>query len=170
MMELGHSFWIECSHILPDPLGVPVMHGHSYQITVFIPTSAENPYPLDRISGLIGMMRRGIDHKHLNDVMETPTMECIAEWVYTNLQCEVRPTRVIVSRPSIGACVEFLPEASTAAFWRSKNDYSQAEIRHMKKGLAQAWRRVELCNERLRKNGLPEVWTDMTSERGLADK
>jgi 6-pyruvoyltetrahydropterin/6-carboxytetrahydropterin synthase len=169
MMEIGHSFWIECAHLLQDPLGVERLHGHSYQVTVWAETNPDEPTPLGVVSGFASLVRGKIDHYYLNDIIPEPTMEKIAMWVYENIQGP-RPTRITVARPSIGATLEFYPDATAAAFWRAKNDYTQGEIRHMKKGLAQAWRRVELCNQRLKENGLREVWTDLTSEYGLANK
>jgi len=164
-MELACSFWIEAAHLLPDPLGIERLHGHSYQITVYVETSPDNPTPLPLLSGFCAFVRADLDHRNLNDVMPSPTMESIALWVYEHIQGP-RPTRVTVSRPSIGASVDYWPECSGAAFWRAKHEYTQAEIRHMKKGLAQAWRITELANQRLRENGLREVWSDLGSEKG----
>lgn len=166
MMEVGHSFWIEVAHLLPDPLGVERVHGHSYQITVFVPTDPANPTPLGLLSGFCGLnIKSHLDHCYINDVIAEPTMENIAMWVYEHIQGP-RPTRITVARPSIGASLDYYPDASGAAFWRAKHEYTQAEIRHMKKGLAQAWSITEIANKRLKENGLPEVWSDMGSEFG----
>lgn len=167
-MELGHTFWIEVAHKLHDPLGVERLHGHSYRITVYVETLPDNPTPLGRLSGFCGFVKGDLDHRYINEVIEQPTMENIALWVYEHIQGS-RPTRITVSRPSINASLEYYPNASGAAFWRAKNDYTQAEIRHMKKGLSQAWGITKLANERLKANGLPEVWSDMGSEFGRAE-
>lgn len=164
-MELSRSFWVEASHVLPDPLGVDCMHGHSYLITVCVETHPDNPTPLGLLSGFCDFIKADLDHKHLNDIMASPTMESIAMWVYERIQGP-RPTRITVARPSIGASLDFYPDASGAAFWRAKHEYTQAEIRHMKKGLAQAWGITEIANQRLKQNGLPEVWSDLGSEKG----
>lgn len=165
MMEIGHTFCIEVAHLLPDPLGVERVHGHSYEITVYAETFPDNPTPLGLLSGFCSFIKADLDHRYLNDVIASPTMENIALWIYEHIQGP-RPTRVVVSRPSIGAKLEFLPDCSGAAFWRAKHEYTQAEIRHMKKGLAQAWSITELANQRLKENGLPEVWSDLGSEKG----
>jgi hypothetical protein len=165
MMEIGNSFWIEVAHILPDPLGVERLHGHSYKITVWAQTNPENPTPLGLLSGFSSMVKADLDHYYLNDKIENPTMERIALWIYEHIQGP-RPSRITISRPSIGASLEFYPDASGAAFWRAKHEYTQAEIRHMKKGLAQAWNITEIANKRLKENGLPEVLSDLGSERG----
>lgn len=165
MMEVGHSFWIEVAHLLSDPLGVERVHGHSYQITVYVETSPENPTPLGLLAGFCGFVKGDIDHLYINDVIPQPTMENIAMWVYERIQGP-RPTRITVARPSIGASLNYYPDASGAAFWKAKHEYTQAEIRHMKKGLAQAWGITEIANQRLKENGLREVWSDMGSEFG----
>lgn len=158
-MEIGQSFWVEAAHRLPDPLGVDCLHGHSYQVTVWQSTDPANPTPLGMVQGFGERCTKQLDHYYLNDIIESPTMENIALWVYENIQGP-RPSRITVSRPSIGATLEFYPDASGASFWRTKHEYTQAEIRHMKKGLAQAWAITELANQRLKKNGLPEVWSE----------
>lgn len=165
MMEIGHTFWIEVAHLLPDPLGVERVHGHSYQITVYAETSPDKPIPLGLLSGFCSFVKGDLDHQYINDVIPQPTMENIAMWVYEHIQGP-RPTRITVARPSIGASLEYYPDASGAAFWRAKHEYTQAEIRHMKKGLAQAWGITEIANKRLKENDLPEVWSDMGSEFG----
>lgn len=98
-IELAHTFCIECAHSLPG-LGVSTMHGHSYWVTVYVESSAENPIPMDILTGYCAMLRCRLDHKNLNDVLPQPTMESIAKWVAENIQGP-RPTRVRVSRPSI---------------------------------------------------------------------
>ena len=165
MMEIGQSFWVEAAHLLPDPFGVERMHGHSYQVTVWQNTSPENATPLGMVKGFGERCTKQLDHFYLNDIIENPTMERIAMWVYENIQGP-RPSRITVARPSIGATLEYYPDVSGAAFWRAKHEYTQAEIRHMKKGLAQAWSITELANSRLKANGLPEVWSDLGSEKG----
>ena len=168
MMEIGQSFWIEAAHILPDPYGVSRMHGHSYQVTVWLETNSNNPTPLGLLQGVGERCTKQLDHYYLNDIIDSPTMERIALWVYENIEGP-RPLRITVARPSIGATLEFYPDQSGAAFWRAKHEYTQAEIRHMKKGLAQAWSITEIANKRLKENGLPEVWSDMGSEFGRKD-
>lgn len=158
-MELGQSFWIEAAHLLPDPLGVERLHGHSYQVTVWLETSPDKPIPLGLLHGVGERCTKQLDHYYLNDIITSPTMENIAMWVYEHIEGPT-PTRITVARPSIGATLEYYPDASGAAFWRAKHEYTQGEIRHMKKGLAQAWAITELANQRLKKNGLKEVWSD----------
>lgn len=107
-MELGHSFWIEVAHLLPDPFGVERMHGHSYQITVYIKTDPDKPTPLKTLSEFCDFIKSDIDHRYINEVISEPTMENLAVWIYKNIQGP-RPTRITVSRPSIGATLNYYP-------------------------------------------------------------
>jgi len=107
MTELWHTFTIECAHSLPG-LGIAHVHGHSYWITVYVESRPESPVPLAMLEGYCAMLRGRLDHKNLDDLMPQPTMESIAAWVCREIQGP-RPTRVVVSRPSIGAGVEHRP-------------------------------------------------------------
>lgn len=106
-MELWHTFTIECAHSLHG-IGHAKLHGHSYWVTVYYSTSSDSPTPLAMIEGYCAMLRGKLDHQNLDDVMTQPTMESIAEFVCREIQGP-RPTRVVVSRPSIGAGVEYVP-------------------------------------------------------------
>lgn len=105
MTELWHTFTVECAHSLPG-IGHATVHGHSYWITVYMESSAESPLPMDILTGYCALLKGQIDHGNLNDVLPVPTMESLAEWVAREIQGQ-RPTRVLVTRPSIGVGVEW---------------------------------------------------------------
>ena len=108
MIELWTSFTLECSHTLEQPIGIPVLHGHSYWVQVFYETSAKNPIPLPMLNGCAELMKNRLDHTHLNDLLTQPTMESLAEYVYTYIQGP-RPTKIVVERKSIGVGVIYKP-------------------------------------------------------------
>lgn len=153
--ELWHEFTIEVSHTLDDPIGIPVIHGHSYWIKVFVESSIENPMPLPRLAGLCGLVQHKLDHKHLNDLMPIPTMESLAQWVYEQIQ--VKATRIDIKRKSIGAGITFYPEAHGASYWRARCEHKQFEAQHMAKSVKYAWDMVSVANKRLEANNLKTV-------------
>lgn len=155
IMELWTTFTIECSHTLEEPIGYPVMHGHSYWIRVYFDSSAIKPLPLPEIDKACQLVKGQLDHKHLNDFMPSPTMESIAEFVFQNI--ELRPVRIDVERKSIGAGITFYPEAHGSSYWRSRAEHYQYEARHMAKSVDYAWKMVALANERLESNDIPRV-------------
>lgn len=156
-MELWITFTFEASHTLPQPIGKPVMHGHSYWVRVFVDSSEKDPVPLPMLEGYAGLVRSALDHKHLNDIMESPTMESIAMFVAKNIQTTIPVVRVDVERQSIGAGITFYPGAHGASYWRARAEHYQAEAKHMAKAVDFAWQHVDIANQRLKAAGLPRV-------------
>jgi 6-pyruvoyltetrahydropterin/6-carboxytetrahydropterin synthase len=105
-MEIWTEFTVEVSHTLQDPIGIPVMHGHSYWVRCYFTTSEDDPVPLPMLEGYCKMLRNKIDHKHMNDFLPVPTMEALAVWVSENLQ--YKPCRVVIERKSIGTGLEYI--------------------------------------------------------------
>ena len=75
-MKAWKSFYFEASHCLPDN---PQIHGHSYLVRMWFNTSASDPVRLKAIEKLQWQLFRYVDHKHLNELMPSPTMESIAD-------------------------------------------------------------------------------------------
>lgn len=108
MIELWTTFTLECSHTLEQPIGIPVLHGHSYWVQVFYESTVKDPVPLPMLAGYAEQLKHRLDHIHLNDLLPQPTMESLAEYVYTYIQGQ-RPTKVVVERKSIGVGVIYKP-------------------------------------------------------------
>ena len=55
MIELWQEFTIEASHNLPQPIGMPVVHGHSYWIRVYIKTEEDGTTKIVRRHSAVNM-------------------------------------------------------------------------------------------------------------------
>jgi 6-pyruvoyltetrahydropterin/6-carboxytetrahydropterin synthase len=90
-MRVRRQFEFEAGHHLPHhngKCGQP--HGHSYRLVVSVDR------PIEPVSGFameFGDLKRivhrevvdELDHRDLNDVIENPTAERIAEWIWRRL-------------------------------------------------------------------------------------
>jgi len=106
VIELWQEFTIEASHNLPQPIGMPVVHGHSYWIRVYIKTEEGNVVPQPMLKGYCEQIQHRLDHQHLNDFIAEPTMEGIAKWILDNWQGP-EVTRIRIDRPSVGTGIEW---------------------------------------------------------------
>lgn len=90
-MILRRRYAFEASHTLPrHPGKCRRLHGHSYRFIV------ELTGPIDPEQGLVidfdeldrivaGAVIAPLDHRHLNDIIDNPTAEHIAIWIYRAL-------------------------------------------------------------------------------------
>lgn len=91
-MRIRREFRFEASHQLPRHPGVcSRLHGHSYRMTVEVegPVDPETGMVLDfdELDRLVrGEVLFQIDHRHWNDVLENPTAEGIALWLWRRLR------------------------------------------------------------------------------------
>ena len=159
MIELYQEFTIEASHSLPMKIGTVAAHGHSYWIRIYVESRVGDVVAQPHLHAACMTIKESLDHKHLNDLMEEPTMESIAQWIFQKWAEPFPITRIQINRPSVGCGIDLWANASSAAFWKAKNDYTQAEIRHMKKSVDHAWEMLTLANQNLQKAGLPPVMT-----------
>jgi 6-pyruvoyl-tetrahydropterin synthase len=109
-MKVWKSFYFEASHTLPDN---PQIHGHSYLVRLWFESSPETPVELNQIEKLEWQLHRCVDHKHLNDMMKSPTMEQISAYLlkqgHTLIQMQnirVNLLSVDVERPSLNFGVQ----------------------------------------------------------------
>jgi 6-pyruvoyl-tetrahydropterin synthase len=93
-MKAWKSYWFEASHTLPDN---PQVHGHSYLVKLWFETSADNPVELAQIEKLQWQMHRFLDHKHLNDIIKSPTMEQISKVLFEHGQTLIEMQRIRVN-------------------------------------------------------------------------
>jgi len=97
-MRVGRQFHVDSSHVLPGHPKCGVLHGHTYRIEVVFEGSEDG-------SGMVldfGEIREKteaflehVDHVHLNDVLEQPTVENLARHVAAGLR-ETLPSLVLV--------------------------------------------------------------------------
>ncbi len=91
-MILRRRYAFEASHVLPHHPGrCARLHGHSYAFVV------ELDGPIDPVQGFVFDFDQldqiveehviaHLDHYHLNDIIENPTAEHIAIWIYRRLR------------------------------------------------------------------------------------
>lgn len=85
--RVTRSFTFEASHVLPwHPGKCSGLHGHGYRLDVTVAgTPDENGVVID-FDDLAEIVQKHViatlDHAHLNDVIESPTAERIAEHVW----------------------------------------------------------------------------------------
>lgn len=91
IVTLGRRFRFEASHVLPHHTGkCRDLHGHGYELEVLCRG------PIDPATGMLvdfadlkslvqDRVLDHLDHKHLNDVLENPTAEELAVWIYDAL-------------------------------------------------------------------------------------
>ncbi|HHN74879.1 MAG TPA: 6-carboxytetrahydropterin synthase QueD [Acidobacteria bacterium] len=100
-MIVRRSYLFEASHQLPrHPGKCRRLHGHSYRLVV------EVEGEIDPVQGMVidffdldAIVERRVlerlDHHHLNDLIENPTAEWIAVWIYRQLKGEVGGLRSV---------------------------------------------------------------------------
>lgn len=104
-MELWTTFTLECAHSLPS-MGYREIHGHSYWLQVFCETNSEQPTHLAELQAEAERIRDKLDHKNLDDIFVTASMETIIGFTVAHWRGP-RLTRVIIRRASIGCGVEW---------------------------------------------------------------
>ena len=104
-MKLFKQFTFEAAHSLPD---FPQMHGHSYYVEVWVWGTALNGYVMheDKINAECLKVKALLDHKYLNAVIELPTSENIARFIWEELK-HLRLFEVRVERPTVGLGVVY---------------------------------------------------------------
>ena len=90
-MRVRRRFRFEAAHRLPrHPGKCREMHGHSYELVVSVerPVDETSGMAMD-FSDLKQVVRREVvdrlDHRCVNDVLDNPTAELMAEWIWHRL-------------------------------------------------------------------------------------
>lgn len=101
MVEIFSRFHFEAAHTLPQ---YPVVHGHSYSVEIRCQGQAGDGYvmPEADFEAILMEVRGELDHRMLNDLIEVPTSENIARWLWARLQSRLPLTEVRVWRESMG--------------------------------------------------------------------
>ena len=90
-VELERTFRFEAAHLLPHHPGkCRELHGHGYclVVTVDLPVDPTSGMAID-FSDLKQVVRQRVvsrlDHKYVNDVIDNPTAERMAQWIWEQL-------------------------------------------------------------------------------------
>lgn len=93
-VEIRKQFRFEAAHILPFHLGkCASLHGHSYRLDVAVAGEPQTTGPatgmvadFDEIGAVVRpRVIDRLDHASLNDLIENPTAERIAIWVWNEI-------------------------------------------------------------------------------------
>ncbi len=112
-MVIRKHFRFEAAHVLPHHPGkCSRLHGHSYRFEVAIggPLQPSGPAQgmvadFDEIARVVRpLVVERLDHSSLNDVMENPTAEHIALWIWDALAGELAGLEEIVVWETQTAC------------------------------------------------------------------
>lgn len=97
-MKIFRDFRFEAAHRLPH---VPEshrchrLHGHNYRVRLICdgPLNEELGWVVDfaALDAVAEYVRSMFDHKYLNDVIENPTAELIAQWILERARLTVFP-------------------------------------------------------------------------------
>lgn len=93
-MKVTKSFTFDAAHFLPNYYGkCERMHGHTYQLEVTVEGPiGENGLVIDFVI-LKKMVKEKVldklDHQIINDVMEVPSAENVAVWIWSQL-CDIQ--------------------------------------------------------------------------------
>ncbi len=112
-MVIRKHFRFEAAHVLPHHPGkCSRLHGHSYRLEVAVRGPLQQAGPargmvvdFDEISALVRpLVVERLDHASLNDVMENPTAEHIALWIWDALAEQLPQLDEIVVWETPTAC------------------------------------------------------------------
>lgn len=105
-MLVTKEFTFEASHFLTKYFGkCERLHGHSYRLAVTVEGEiASNDLVVD-----FGILKRVVmrhvvdklDHRHLNDMFENPSVERVCEWIWKTLEPLSTLLREEVSDPNV---------------------------------------------------------------------
>lgn len=90
MMLLTREFSFSAAHTLQRAKGEEgALHGHNYEFRITVKGDPEDGMVVDvnELSDLVEeKVVRALDKKNLNDILDIPTMENIALWVWDRLK------------------------------------------------------------------------------------
>lgn len=111
-MEIFKQFTFDAAHHLPHvPEGHPCgrLHGHTYRVTVHVLGDVHDDFgwvmDFGDITAAMKRLLEQLDHRNLNDLLDNPTSELLAQWIFEQLFKDVPGLhKVIVSEtPTSGA-------------------------------------------------------------------
>ena len=105
-MELWAEATCELSHQVSEKIGIPVMHGHSYWVRVYVESSERDPVSAISLQAWLRHQLNIIDHGVMNNEVPTGTMEELSKWVAKKMSDLFKVTRVQIERKSLGVGVE----------------------------------------------------------------
>lgn len=114
-MEIYNIYHIEAARKLPGlPASHPCanLHGHSFQVQVFVSGSVDpgTGWIMDfgDLDAAFEPIKQQLDHRYLNDIqgLENPTSENLARWVWQQLKPSVPLlSKIVVQETHRSGCI-----------------------------------------------------------------
>jgi 6-pyruvoyltetrahydropterin/6-carboxytetrahydropterin synthase len=99
------TIWAECIVSAAHRFAQYDMHGHTYTVRVSVREGVDGFLNAESFRDELMRIRQGVDHRCLNDVLETPTMEELARWFAREVRKEgFDVTEVQITRPEGVGC------------------------------------------------------------------
>jgi len=100
-MNLNRTFHFSASHFLPNYNGkCENLHGHNYKLIITITDQVQDDGMVMDYKKIKEIVNEKIinktDHTHLNDLLENPTTENIAAWIWDELKNELPLNKITV--------------------------------------------------------------------------
>ena len=126
-MLLRKEFTFDAAHNLMRYHGkCEVLHGHTYKIAVVLEGVPDEEGMVMDFTNLSDIVKERVvsrlDHSYINDVIEQPTAENIADWIWDRIETHVRRPNCELS------FVEVWETRSSCAILRAED--KRAEARH----------------------------------------
>lgn len=112
-MQIRKHFRFEAAHVLPyHPGKCARLHGHSYRLEVAVrgPLQSDGPARgmIEDFDSIKRIVRASVvdvlDHQHLNELIENPTAEHIAMWIWRALETQLTGLDEIVLWETATSC------------------------------------------------------------------
>jgi 6-pyruvoyltetrahydropterin/6-carboxytetrahydropterin synthase len=122
-VQIRKTFRFEAAHVLPHHPGKCARpHGHSYRVEVALagPLQASGPaqgmvLDFDDLAAVVEpYVIEKLDHRSLNELMENPTAEHIAVWIWNALAPHLESLHEIVVWETATACAVVRSEDARA--------------------------------------------------------
>jgi hypothetical protein len=99
------TIWAECIVSAAHRFAQYDLHGHTYTVRVSVREGVDGFVNAESFRDELMRIRQGVDHRCLNDVLETPTMEELARWFAREVRKEgFDVTEVQIIRPEGLGC------------------------------------------------------------------
>ncbi|MEM0466900.1 MAG: 6-carboxytetrahydropterin synthase QueD [Candidatus Thermoplasmatota archaeon] len=90
-MRLCREFYFDAAHFIPNYKGkCEQPHGHTYKLEVVLEGNVQRDGMVVDFCIVKKIVESEIieklDHQNLNDIIDTPTAERIAEWIFSRLE------------------------------------------------------------------------------------
>lgn len=101
-MLLRKEFTFDAAHNLIRYHGkCEALHGHTYRIAVVLEGTPDEEGMILDFTILSGIVKERVvsrlDHAYINDIIEQPTAENIAHWIWDRIEADVRRPNCVLS-------------------------------------------------------------------------